>query len=131
MEAKVIQKYDKYSVAQLKSKAQVSFNAWIRRRDSHLMCISCQSAKVEQAGHFYSAGHYNRLRFNEDNCHGQCRRCNYFLSGNLNEYRKNLEKRIGKEKLAALDFEASKKDAYKFDRFTLIDIILKYKKPKP
>jgi len=127
MDAKVIQKYSKYSVAELKLKAQTEFNKFIRQRDSHLVCISCQRSGIEQAGHFYSAGHYNRLRFNEDNVHGQCKRCNYFLSGNLNEYRKNLEKRIGPERLESLDNEAKVKGLYKFDRFTLIEIILKYK----
>ena len=115
------------STPQLKKKAIEVFNAWIRERDKEKPCISCGMARVEQAGHFYSAGHHNALRFNEDNVHGQCVRCNYYLSGNLNRYRVNLEKKIGAEKLARLDFIASIKKPHKDDKFFLIEIINKYK----
>jgi len=125
--AATILKYKKHSVAKLKNKAQIVFNKWIRERDKNLPCISCGSGIPSQATHFYSAGHYNQLRFNEDNCHLGCVRCNYFLSGNLNEYRKRLEIKIGKERLRKLDEIAAIKKAYKFDRFTLIAIIEKYK----
>lgn len=129
MDAKTIQKYSKYSVAELKKKAQIKFNAYIRKRDSDKYCISCQRAKVEQAGHFYSAGHFNQLRYNELNTHGQCVRCNYFLSGNLSEYRRHLEKRIGKDNLEILDelAEQTKRNrSFKYDRFQLIEIIETY-----
>lgn len=126
MTSKQIKKYEKKTLAQLKKQAQIVFNKFIRERDKHLMCISCQKGKVEQAGHFYSAGHYQALRYNEDNTHGQCVRCNHFLSGNLNNYRINLEKRIGKERLELLDSLANRK-AHKWDRFELIEIIENYK----
>jgi hypothetical protein len=35
------------------------------------------------------------MRFVEDNCHGQCKHCNQYLSGNHVEYRKRLIERIG------------------------------------
>lgn len=130
MTSETIKKYDKYSVAQLKAKAQVVFNKWIRERDKNERCISCDSNNTSTASHFYSAGHHNALRFNEDNVHLSCHRCNYFLHGNLSEYRIRLEKRIGKERLKALDELAaiSKRNrAFKFDRFSLIEIITKYK----
>lgn len=128
--SKQIQKYSKYSVAQLKVKAQTVFNAWIRKRDEGQPCISCGTGSPNQAGHFYSAGHYSALRFNEDNCHLQCVKCNYFLSGNLNQYRLNLEKKIGKERLQSLDdlaAQSKRNRGLKFDRFSLIETIIKYK----
>ncbi len=125
MKTETIQKYSKYSQPELIKKAQIVFNKFIRERDADKSCISCGS-RVEQAGHFYSAGHYSMLRFHEYNCNGQCVRCNYYLSGNLNQYRINLEKRIGKDSLSTLDTLAVKR-AFKWDRFTLIDIIEKYK----
>jgi len=127
LDANTIQKYSKYSVAKLKAKAQTVFNKWIRERDKGSPCISCGSGIPTQAGHFYSAGHHNQLRFNEDNCHLQCVRCNMFLSGNLLNYRIGLIKKIGIVKVTELDLIASIKRAHKFDRFTLITIILKYK----
>ena len=111
----------------LKKLAQDKFNAFIRKRDKKELCICCKSAKVEQAGHFYSAGHYNHLRFNEDNVHGCCIKCNYFLSGNLGEYRKNLEIKIGKKRLEHLDFLKDSKTSSKNNRFEYLEIIEKYK----
>lgn len=130
MDAKTIQRYAKYSVAQLKAKAQVAFNRWVRRRSEGEPCISCGSPNTSTASHFYSAGHYNALRFTEDNCWLSCQKCNYYLSGNLIQYRINLEKKIGKERLLKLDKLAaiSKRNrSFKWDRFSLIEIILKYK----
>lgn len=127
LDAKTIQKYSKYSVAKLKLLAQKYFNRFIRERDKGEQCISCDSYNTSQASHFYSAGHYNSLRFNEDNVHLSCLRCNYFLAGNLIEYRKKLEKKIGSERLLALDKLAANKRAFKYGKFELILLIEKYK----
>ena len=43
------------------------------------------------------------MRFNEDNVHIQCATCNNYLSGNLIEYRKGLIKKIGVDKVEALE----------------------------
>jgi len=125
MDAKTIQKYSKYSVPQLLKKSQVVFNAYIRGRDAHLPCISCQKGRVENAGHYLSQGHYSRFRFNEFNTNGQCIRCNKWLSGNLIHYRTHLIEKIGEAEV--LKLENAPKVAHKWDRFTLISIILKYK----
>jgi hypothetical protein len=58
-----------------------------------------------------SVGSTPELRFNEDNVHLQCERCNSFLSGNLLNYRINLIERIGVERVEFLerkDHEPSK-----------------------
>lgn len=127
MDAKTIQKYKKYSPAQLKAKAQKVFNAWIRKRDEGFPCISCGTGKPEHAGHYFSAGHNSKLRFDERNCARQCIRCNYFLHGNQTGYRKGLINRIGIEAVEQLESKASVKGAYKWDRYSLIEIIEKYK----
>lgn len=82
------------------------FNAYIRKRDKDLPCISCgtYTANKWDAGHFWAAGNYSFLRFNEDNVHKQCSaNCNGFKSGNQNEYRINLIKKIGAERVQWLD----------------------------
>lgn len=127
MDAKTIQRYNKYSVAQLKLKAQKVFNAYIRKRDEGLPCISCGTGQPQHAGHYFSAGHNSKLRFDERNVGGQCLRCNYFLHGNQLGYRKGLIQRIGLKEVEQLESEASVKVAFKWDRFSLIDIIEKYK----
>jgi hypothetical protein len=82
--------------------AQVEFNKWIRLRDSHEPCISCQRHHEGQyhAGHYLTVGGFPELRFNEDNCAKQCSACNNHLSGNIAAYRIHLIKRIGQ---AAVD----------------------------
>jgi len=54
-------------------------------------------------------------------------RCNHFLHGNLIPYRKELEKRIGKEALEELDNLAASRTLFRDDRFYFIEIIEKYK----
>lgn len=121
-----IQKYSDWSTTKIKNKAIRVFNAWIRKRDTGKPCISCGSRNTSQASHFYSAGKYNHMRFNPDNCHLACLQCNYYLSGNLLPYRKNLINKIGKERVEKLDFLASVKTPQKTNRFELIEIVEKY-----
>lgn len=126
MKVNDISKYDKYSVAELKKKAQTVFNAWIRNRDHGQACISCGSWTTNHASHYFSAGHYPGLRFNEDNVHASCLKCNYYLHGNLVHYREGLLKRIGQERVEKLESMANHK-LCKLDRFYLIEIIERYK----
>ena len=128
MESKIIQKYNKKTVSQLIKIATTHFNKFIRLRDQNYGCVSC-NGRVEQAGHFYSGGHYSSLRFNPNNVHGQCIRCNMHLSANLNEYRRNIINRIGENGLIDLDQLADyyKRTPFKWDRFSLIQIIEEYK----
>lgn len=112
-------------VMRLRAKAQAVFNKWIRERDKGQPCISCNSGQPNQAGHYLSQGHHSALRFNEDNTNLQCVRCNLFLHGNAIGYRKGLIKKIGEERVLAL--ENTRKAAHKWDRLELISIIEKYK----
>lgn len=85
--------------------AQKSFNDYIRHRDSNCSCISCgrsTGAKIN-AGHYKSVGSSPELRFNELNCNLQCEHCNLFKSGNIENYRINLIKKIGLEKVEWLE----------------------------
>jgi hypothetical protein len=85
---------------------QAVFNTFIRLRDRHEPCISCGTRNTVKydAGHFWAAGNYTYLRFNEDNVHKQCSNlCNKHLSGNPLEYRYNLIRRIGAERVQKLD----------------------------
>jgi len=94
-------------VKTLRRKAQEIFNKYIRLRDSDDGCISCRKPKdwVGQwhAGHYLTVGANPELRFNEDNCHKQCGQCNFFKSANLTMYRIKLKKKIGIERLEALE----------------------------
>lgn len=95
--------------SQYVKEAQVAFNAYVRLRDADKPCISCGSSPAQRYGGSMDAGHYRsrgaagHLRFHLHNCHAQCKKCNRNLSGNVVEYRINLIKRIGQEKVEALE----------------------------
>lgn len=137
MDSKTIKKYQDKSISNLKETATLHFNKFIRQRDApegYGNCISSGQhltvpSENAQAGHFYSAGKFPELKFNEDNVHLQGKSDNYFNGGNLLEYRKNLIRKIGMDRVETLDDIAaqSKRQSYKWDRFFLIEIIEKYK----
>jgi hypothetical protein len=84
---------------------------YVRLRDSERGCISCGCALCNDysaggrfdAGHFRSVGSAPHLRFEINNIHGQCKRCNRYLAGNAIEYRAGLVDRYGTEFVAALE----------------------------
>jgi hypothetical protein len=91
---------------------QTIFNQWVRLRDSHQPCISCDSVATDvglltgsrwDAGHWRSVGSSPELRFEPLNVHRQCVRCNRDLSGNAVAYRIRLLHRIGAERVSWLE----------------------------
>ena len=92
--------------------AQAAVNEFVRLRDAHLPCISCDSLPNDHdlitgsrwdAGHYRSVGACPELRFEPLNIHRQCVKCNRNLSGNAVEYRIRLVLRIGADKVAWLE----------------------------
>ena len=92
--------------------AQAAVNEFVRLRDAHLPCISCDSTPSDHdlitgsrwdAGHYRSVGACPELRFEPLNIHRQCVKCNRNLSGNAVEYRIRLVVRIGAEKVAWIE----------------------------
>jgi hypothetical protein len=84
---------------------QVVVNQYIRLRDAHLPCVSCGRFHEGQwhAGHFRSAGGHPELRFEPLNIWRQCAPCNTHKSGDLVNYRAELVRRIGAEKVEWLE----------------------------
>jgi hypothetical protein len=118
----------KPSIPKLLKKAQLVFNAYIRRRDQSLPCISCGQMKTLQAGHYYAISTHGGLRFDEDNVHGECAGCNCFNESHLIGYGENLERRIGRERYFNLRQRAAdyKRLGHKWSRAELLKIIEKY-----
>lgn len=90
---------------QYMKEAQTAFNAWIRERDAALPCISCgrhHQGKYD-AGHYRTVGSNPALRFEPLNCHRQCSPCNTHKSGDIVNYRIELVKRIGADKVDWLE----------------------------
>jgi hypothetical protein len=106
---------------------QVIFNKWIRLRDKGLNCISCQKpAKKENAGHYRSVGGNPELRFEPLNNNLQCEYCNTYLHGNLIDYRINLIKKIGIEKVEWLEGKHEPKK-YTIDELKGLKVMYKLK----
>lgn len=99
--------------------AQAAFNAFIRVRDQNKLCISSNKPLSKggvgggfDCGHYRSVGSASHLRFNLFNAHGQSKHDNRYLSGNVVDYRINLIKRIGLDRVEKLE---SDNDPRKFD----------------
>ena len=106
--------------------AQKAFNDFVRARDANLPCVSCDRFHDGQyhAGHYRTVGAHPDLRFEEANCHKQCSVCNNHKSGNIADYRIELVKRIGVEKVEWLE---GPHEAKKYTCEELKEIELKYK----
>ena len=93
------------SRAQHMKEAQTAFNAWIRERDVGLPCVSCGRHHNGQwhAGHYRTVGGNPELRFEPLNVWRQCAPCNNHKSGDIVNYRLELVKRIGADKLDWLE----------------------------
>jgi hypothetical protein len=83
--------------------AQVVVNKYVRLRDAHLGCVSCDKPASWDgqwhASHFRSRGAASAIRFNLWNIHKSCSICNHFKSGNLAEYEPRLREKIGGDKV--------------------------------
>jgi hypothetical protein len=84
--------------------AQQTFNKFIRERDKGQLCISCDQYinGVKHASHYFSSGGHSNIRFNENNVHLSCYKCNVQLSGNLLNYQIAIRDKIGGEELIKL-----------------------------
>lgn len=88
------------------------FSRYIRLRDSFptqggrmVRCISCGRIIPLEAcdcGHYINRGHM-ATRWDEDNCHAQCRQCNRFDEGNIQGYRPRLAAKIGAARVELLE----------------------------
>ncbi|CAH0236207.1 hypothetical protein SRABI130_02872 [Pseudomonas sp. Bi130] len=109
--AQIERKEIKARKEKLKSRAdhlretQVVFNEWIRLRDAALPCVSCGRHHECQyhAGHYRTVGANPELRFEPLNVWKQCAPCNNHKSGDIVNYRIELVKRIGADKVDWLE----------------------------
>lgn len=114
----------KDSLPKLLKKTEKVFNAYIRKRDEGLPCISCGKNICDQAGHYFPVKGHSGLRFEEYNVHGQCSYCNLFLHGNQAHYRQGLVEKIGEQ--AVKELESKSRAIHKWTKADLENIIKKY-----
>lgn len=119
------------SLSTLVDRLDTVFSRYIRLRDAMpsgmFRCISCGKIKpIEQAdcGHFHSRTHMS-TRFDEDNCHAECRYCNRFSADHIIGYRENLIKKIGEQRFMLLDIKAH--ETKKWSHFELEQLAKYYR----
>lgn len=141
-------KLDNKPTRQLVKEAQDYFNKWVRLRDKHEDCPSCDKTREEieieqgwktggawDCGHYLTVGAHPELRFHEDNAHKQCKKCNggagkYVTFAKKRKsvsarYRETLLEKIGLERVEWLE---GPHEPRKYTREELIAIKEKYKR---
>ncbi len=96
--------YDK-DIKTRKEAAKSACHAYIRKRDHGKPCICCNRPFKDSfhAGHFLESGNNPRIRYDEDNIHGQSSHCNVYQGGNSDDYKGNLIIKIGLAKVERLE----------------------------
>lgn len=91
------------SLSELADEAQEQVNAYVRLRDRHDGCISCDKPSTWggqwHASHLRSRGAASHLRFHLWNIHKSCSQCNNHLSGNIAEYLPRVRGKIGNDRV--------------------------------
>lgn len=112
-------------IPELIADAQAAFNAYIRERDRHKGCFVCgrpftdKPGQVQHAGHVRSRGAAGHLRYNEDNCMGECEGCNGPHGAKPHQIKAGAIARIGAERFEALENDNT---PHKWTREELIGI---------
>ncbi|MFK0092905.1 recombination protein NinG [Pseudomonas sp. NPDC090592] len=98
--------------------AQAIFNQWVRLRDAALPCVSCGRHHDGQyhAGHYRTVGANPELRFEPLNVWKQCAPCNNHKSGDIVNYRIELVRRIGADRVEWLE------GPHEAQRYTIDDL---------
>lgn len=83
--------------------AEAAVNKYVRLRDAHLGCVSCDKPATWSgqwhASHLRSVGASSATRYNLWNIHKSCSVCNTHLSANLSEYLPRVREKIGDAKV--------------------------------
>ena len=118
-------------IPQLIATAQTAFNAFIRARDKDKGCFVCgkpfpanRAGGSFDAGHVRSRGAAGHLRFNELNCHGECKECNASFGAKPHQIKAGAIQRIGLEAYEALESDNTPK---KWTREELKEITQTYR----
>lgn len=115
------------TLTELRNEAREVFQKWVKIRDKDKPCISCDTVNSLEwhGGHLFKAEIFTGLIFVEENCHKQCKACN-FNDGSFEEYKIGLVKRYGKEYLNNLESQTNINRFYKFSKEELLEIKTTY-----
>jgi len=87
-----------------KTAAKKACHEYIRARDKGKPCPCCGEPLGDSfhAGHFLESGNNPKIRYDEDNIHGQRIYCNTYKGGDSGQYKENLIKMIGADRVERL-----------------------------
>jgi hypothetical protein len=112
--------------------ADTWFSRFIRLRYSddsgYCKCITCDTIlfwKNMDCGHWVKRQHAG-ARFNEKNCHAQCRKCNWLKQGNDEVYSKVIVEKYGQQTYDLL--KSCERSSTKYTGLELKIIANEYKK---
>lgn len=117
-------------IPELIAEAQDAFNAFIRERDKNKGCFVCGrpfepvQGRRQHAGHVRSRGAAGHLRFNEDNCMGECEGCNGPYGAKPHQIKAGAIARIGQDRFDELEADNT---PHKWQRDELLNIIKEFK----
>lgn len=91
----------------------IPFSLFIRLRDTYgdfCPCISCNTlvtfgTKNCQAGHFWSAGNFPAIEFDERNVNVQCYHCNMRMQGNFAGFQQGMIKKYSLKLVKKLNIQ--------------------------
>lgn len=90
-------------ISKLEKRAEAAVNLYVRLRDHHLGCCSCDKPATWggrwNASHLRSVGAASSIRYNLWNIAKSCSQCNNHLSGNIGEYLPRAITRMGQERI--------------------------------
>lgn len=97
-------KLDEMDIRELKKATERVCNAYIRMRDdiNHGICIA-KNLPIQNAGHYFSVGSNQALRYSPQNIHGQSVYSNKHLHGDREDYKIGLKMRYGQAYLDELE----------------------------
>lgn len=101
-------------IRKFEKRAEKAVNRYVRARDFHLGCISCDKPAdwngQWHASHYRSVGAASAVRFNLWNIHRGCWICNKLYSGRIDAYTPNIIERIGQDKVDWLKSQNQRTD---------------------
>jgi hypothetical protein len=106
------------------------FSYFIRLRDSDSngYCLCCTCGHVQYWKHL-DCGHYSKRnkahRFNEKNCHAQCKYCNNYMKGEADKHAQHINKLYGEGTAELL--RGTENKLRNLNRLQLITMIEEYK----
>ena len=139
--ANIPQRSNKNTLNGMIDKVQSYVNKYIRLRDLQIVdgkiigaCISCENQWVVQtysnnsimngrqwhAGHYFNTDQYESVRFDEDNIHLQCNRCNHYKSGNKTMFKDGLLRKIGDDRFDSLQLRKNIIHKYQFNELEFL-----------